>query len=89
MKYLVLECDIGGGQPLREENELLAAGMPVDLPADLVAEMLAWNDQMADAIVAKTEADHALARLNSDGESLATRIAVAVSDGAKVRYLSE
>ncbi len=89
MKYLVLGCDVVGGQPLREENELLAKDMPVDLPADLVAEMLAWNEQMADAVVAKTEADGALARLNLDGESLAARIAVAVSGGAKVRYLSE
>lgn len=89
MKYLVLGCDMAGDQPLREENELPGAGMPVALPADLVEEILAWNEQMADAVVAKTEADRALARLNADGESLAKQIAVAVSGGAKVRYLCE
>jgi len=88
MKYLVLGCDPVGVRMLWEENELPGPAMPVSLPLELVTEMLAWNEQMASAILAKVEADSALARLNADGESLAKRVAAEVSGGAKVRYLS-
>lgn len=63
--------------------------MPVSLSPELVSELLAWNEQLAYAILAKAEADNALERLNSDGECLAKRVAAEVSGGAKIRYLSE
>lgn len=89
MKYLVLGCDPVGDRMLWEENELPGPAMPVSLSPELLSELLAWNERMAYAILAKVEADSALERLNADGESLAQRVAVAVSGGAKVRYLSE
>jgi hypothetical protein len=89
MKYLVLGCHPVGDRMLWEENELPGPAMPVSLSPELVSELLAWNEQMAYAILAKVEADSALGRLNSDGESLAKRVAAEVSGGAKVRYLSE
>lgn len=89
MKYLVLGCDPVGDRPLWEENELPDATMPVPLPAELVAELLAWNEQMAGAVWAATKAASDLTRLNAEGESLAKQIAASVPDGAKIRYLSE
>ncbi len=49
MKYLVLGCDPVGDRPLWEENESYGSAMPVILPPELVADMLAWNEQMAAA----------------------------------------
>lgn len=89
MKYLVLGCDPVGDRPLWEENELHGSTMPVSLPAELVADMLIWNETMAGAVHTATEATSALARLNAEGESLAKRVADAVTGGAKVRYLKE
>lgn len=89
MKYLVLGCDPVGDRMLWEENELPGPVMPVSLSPELVSELLAWNEKMARAILAKVEADSVLERLNSDGESLAKQIAAEVSGGAKIRYLSE
>jgi hypothetical protein len=88
MKYLVLGCDPVGDRCLWEENELHGNAMPVSLPPELVEDMLAWNEQMAGAVLAATEATSALKRLNADGESLAPRVEAAVTGGAKVRYLS-
>jgi hypothetical protein len=89
MKYLVLGCDPVGNRPLWEENELPGAAMPVPLPTELVAEILAWNEQMAGAVWAATKAASDLTRLNAEGESLAKRVAASVPEGAKIRYLSE
>lgn len=89
MKYLVLGCDPVGDRTLWEENELHRSTMPVTLPPELVADMLAWNEQMAAAVLAAAEAASALTRLNADGESLAKRVQDAVVGGAKVRYLTE
>lgn len=89
MKYLVLGCDPVGDRPLWEENELPDAGMPVPLPAELVAEILAWNEQIASAVLAATEAASVLTHLNAEGESLAKRVAAAVPEGAKIQYRSE
>jgi hypothetical protein len=89
MKYLVLGCDPVGDRPLWEENELHGSAMPVSLPSELVADMLAWNERMAGAVHAATEAASALTRLNAEGENLAKQVADTVMGGAKVRYLAE
>jgi hypothetical protein len=51
--------------------------------------MLQWNEQIANAILAASEANSALKRLNAEGKNLAQRVEAAVTGGAKVRYLSE
>ncbi|SEN75463.1 hypothetical protein SAMN05192583_3472 [Sphingomonas gellani] len=89
MMYLVFGCDPVGDRVLWEEDEVHGNTMSVSLPPDLVTDMLAWNEQMAGAVLATAEATSALARLNSDGANLAKRIAAAVPGGAKVRFLSE
>ena len=89
MKYLVLGCDPVGDRPLWEENELHGSAMPVSLPPELVTGLLSWNERMAGAIQAATDAASALARLNAEGEDLAEQVAAAVDGGAKVRFLSE
>lgn len=76
MKYLILGCDPVGDRPLWEENGSHGGTMPVSLPPELVADMLAWNEQMAGAVYAATEATSALARLNAEGESLAKRVEI-------------
>jgi hypothetical protein len=85
VRYLVLGCGPVGGQPLWEENELHGSAMPVSLPPELVTGLLSWNERMADAIQAATDAASVLARLNAEGEHLAKQVAAAVDGGAKVR----
>lgn len=89
MKYLVLGCDPVGDRPLWEENELPEAALPMPLAPELKAELLTWNEQMATALVAASEAASALSRLNSEGEKLAQRIAASAQGDTKIRYVRE
>lgn len=89
MKYLVLGCDPVGDRPLWEENELHEAALPVTLEPALKAELLSWNEEMAAAVLAASEAASALSRLNSVGEKLAHRISASVKEDTKIRYLRE
>jgi hypothetical protein len=89
MMYLVLSCDLSGDRPLGAENELRGPEMPVSLPPELLADLLSWNERMGEAVLADTETSSAIARLNAEGENLASRVASVVPGGAKVRYLKE
>lgn len=89
MMCLVLSCDLAGDRPLGVENELRGPEMPVRLPPELLADLLSWNERMSRAVLAATETSSATARLNAEGENLASRIASVVPGGAKVRYLKE
>ena len=89
MKYLILGCDPVGDCPLWEENALHAAALPVALEPALKAELLSWNEDMAAAVLAASEAASALSRLNSAGEKLAHRISASVKEDTKIRYLRE
>lgn len=89
MRYLVMGCDAAGDRPLWNEDELSESEMPVSLPHELSADLLSWNARMGEAVHAATEASSNIARLNTEGENLALRIASVVPGGAKVRYLKE
>ena len=89
MMYLVLSCDLAGDRPLGAENELRGPEMPVSLLPELLADLLSWNERMGEAVLADTETSSAIARLNAEGENLASRVASVVPNGAKVRYLKE
>jgi len=89
MICLVLSCDLAGNRPLGVENELRGPELPVILPPKILADLLSWNERMGEAVLADTETSSAIARLNAEGENLASRIASVVPGGAKVRYLKE
>ncbi|QCB43451.1 hypothetical protein E5673_15465 [Sphingomonas sp. PAMC26645] len=89
MMYLVLSCDLAGDRPLGAENELRGPEMPVSLPPELRADLLSWNERMGEVVLADTETSSAIARLNAEGENLASRVASVVPGGAKVRYRKE
>jgi hypothetical protein len=89
MMYLVLSCDLAGDRPLGAENELRGPEMPVSLLPELLADLLSWNERMGEAVLADTETSSAIARLNAEGENLASRVASVVPGAAKVRYLKE
>lgn len=87
--YLVLSCDLASDRPLGAENELRGPEMPVSLPPELLSDLLSWNERMGEAVLADTETSSAIARLNAEGENLASRVASVMPGGAKVRYLKE
>jgi hypothetical protein len=63
--------------------------MPVILPPEILADLLSWNERIGEAVLADAETSSAIARLNAEGENLASRIASVVPGGAKIRYLKE
>lgn len=87
MHYLILACDVADDKPLRPQFDN-APALP-DLPAELRASLLSWNEQMADHIVRRVELDTMIERLNREGEELAKRIAHSIPGGAKVQFLGE
>jgi hypothetical protein len=87
MHYLILARDIAGDEPLRQQFED-APPLP-DLPCDLSAALLSWNQNMALQIAEVIDAQARLTKLNAEGQDLAERIAGAIGDGAKVSYRKE
>jgi hypothetical protein len=87
MHYLVLGCDVAGDCPLRPQFAD-APALP-DLPADLAAALISWNERMASQIARMTEEQAQLDLLNREVADLAERIASAVPDGAKLRFVAE
>lgn len=87
MYYLILKCDVACDEPLRLEFED-APALP-DLPPELRAALLFWNERMAEQIARRVEAENESERLNREGAELAERVANSVPGGAKVRFSEE
>jgi hypothetical protein len=87
MHYLVLGCDVAGDEPLRAQFDD-APALP-DLPSEISAALLSWNERMAEQIARRVELETLGERLNREGAELAKRVASSIPGGAKVRFLKE
>lgn len=87
MHYLILACDVAGDEPLRPQFED-APALP-DLPAELRAALLSWNERMAEHIVRRVQLDSMIERLDREGAELAERVANSIPGGAKVQFQKE
>jgi hypothetical protein len=94
MRYLTLAADYGE-VAIRDEQRGAVTAAELQLPDDLTADIVAWNDRYQLVIPADVEERGVepmaslIRELDDVGRQLAERISDAVEGGAKVKYYSE
>jgi hypothetical protein len=94
MRYLTLAADYGTVS-LRDERLGQLDLADLDVPRDLVEDVVAWNGQYQQIVPMDMEqrsampASDLIDELDERGVALAERLADAIGDGSKVRYYSE
>jgi hypothetical protein len=94
MRYLTLAADYGE-VAIRDEQRGAVTAAELQLPDDLTADIVAWNDRYRLIIPADVEERGVepmaslIRELDDVGRQLAERISDAVEGEAKVKYYSE
>lgn len=94
MRYLTFAADYGAVS-LRDEQLGQLDLADLDLPQDLVDDIVAWNGRYQQIVPMDMKERSAMPasglidELDQRGVALAERLADAIGDGSKVRYYSE